>query len=178
MVESQRKLFVIGGFISSAILILFGLGCIVVGWTGRQDVRDTLAEENIVGTPDSSIPGQLVDTGSEARAFADVMREHALAATGGLTYSELPRYIDESGEPTDDADAAATDDFGNPIDNPQRQLWITQTALSTALNTAFFAEQVGNFAILVGVALLLTGIGFTVLTLGALRRPPEPAATT
>jgi hypothetical protein len=27
----------------------------------------------IVGTPDSSIPGQKVDTGSEAQAFAAVM---------------------------------------------------------------------------------------------------------
>jgi len=173
----SRALFIAGGVISSAILVLFGIGCIWVGWTGRQDVRDTLAEENIVGTPDSSIPGQLVDTGSEAKAFADVMREHTLASTGGLTYSELPRFLDEDGEPTNDTEAAAKDEFGNNVANPQRDLWITETALTTALNTAYFAEQVGNFAMLVGAALLLTGVGFTVLTLGALRRPPEPATT-
>jgi hypothetical protein len=42
-------------------------------------------------------------------------------------------------------------------------MWVTSTALSTALNTAYFAESVATFAIVMGVALLLTGIGFLVL---------------
>ena len=33
-----------------------------------------------------------------------------------------------------------------------------------ALNTAYFAESVATFAIVMGIALLLTGIGFLVLT--------------
>ena len=41
-----------------------------------------------------------------------------------------------------------------------------QTALTTALNTSFFAERVAYFSIVMGIALLLTGIGFLVLTLG------------
>ena len=45
-------------------------------------------------------------------------------------------------------------------------MWVTETALTTALNTAFFAERVAFFSIVMGVALLLTGIGFLVLTLG------------
>ena len=45
---------------------------------------------------------------------------------------------------------------------------MTETALSTALN-AYFAERVSEFAIVMGVALLLTGIGFLVLTLSVLR---------
>ena len=44
-------------------------------------------------------------------------------------------------------------------------MWVTETALTTALNTAYFAEQVALFSIVMGVALLLTGIGFLVLTL-------------
>jgi len=43
-------------------------------------------------------------------------------------------------------------------------MWVTSTALSTALNTAYFAESVATFAIVMGVALLFTGIGFLVLT--------------
>ena len=43
---------------------------------------------------------------------------------------------------------------------------MTQTALTTALNTSFFAERVALFSIVMGAALLLTGIGFFVLTLG------------
>jgi hypothetical protein len=37
-------------------------------------------------------------------------------------------------------------------------VWISETALGTALNTS--ASQVGLFAIVMGVALLLTRIGF------------------
>ena len=45
-------------------------------------------------------------------------------------------------------------------------MWVTETAFTTALNTSFFAERVAYFSIVMGVALLLTGIGFLVLTLG------------
>src|SRR4051812_9811655 len=52
-----------------------------------------------------------------------------------------------------------------------RDIWVTSTALSTALNTAYFAESVATFAIVMGVALLLSGIGFLILTLRVLREP-------
>ena len=45
-------------------------------------------------------------------------------------------------------------------------MWVTETALTTALNTSYFAERVAYFSIVMGIALLLTGIGFLVLTLG------------
>ena len=45
---------------------------------------------------------------------------------------------------------------------------MTETALTTALNTAYFAEQVSLFAIVMGVAMLLAGGGFGVLTVRAL----------
>jgi hypothetical protein len=41
---------------------------------------------------------------------------------------------------------------------------VTSTALSTALNTAYFAKSVATFAIVMGIALLLTGIGFLVVS--------------
>ena len=52
---------------------------------------------------------------------------------------------------------------------------MTETALSTALNTSFFAESVATFAIVMGLALLLTGIGFLVLVF---RLPWETAGVT
>jgi hypothetical protein len=70
----MKKLFEYGGIAASVLLILFGIGSIAVGIAGVNEVRDKLAQENIVGTDDSSIPGQKVDTGSEAKAFAAVMR--------------------------------------------------------------------------------------------------------
>jgi hypothetical protein len=166
----MKKLFVWGGLVASLVLIAFGTGSIVTGIDGRSDVRDTIGQENIVGTPDSTIPGQKVDTGSEAKAFADVMREHTLEATGGQTYAEMGRFLDEDGKPTSDEKAAAiSKETGEPVENPARQIWVTETALSTALNTSYFAERVSEFAIVMGIALLLTGIGFLVVTLGALR---------
>jgi hypothetical protein len=45
---------------------------------------------------------------------------------------------------------------------------VTETALTTALNTAYFAESVATFAIVMGIALLLAGVGFGVLTIRAL----------
>jgi hypothetical protein len=56
-------------------------------------------------------------------------------------------------------------------------MWVTETALTTALNVSFFAERVAFFSIAMGAMLLLTGIGFLVLTLGgALRRGEAEAA--
>ncbi len=169
-------LLVSGGIVASLFLIIVGVGAIVIGYQGRQEVQNSLAQEKIVGTPDSTIAGQLVDTGSEARAFADVMREHTLKSTNGQTYAELGRYLDPDGNPTSDANAAAKGANGKPVENPLRQLWITETALTTALNTAYFAEQVGAFAMVMGAALTLSGFGFAVLTLGALRHSTQPAA--
>ena len=161
----MKKIWAYGGIAASAILIAFGAGSIVTGFDGRDRVRDDLAREKVVGTPDSSIPGQRVDTGKEAEAFATVMRKHALEATGGKTYAELPRYVDKNGKGTDDEKLAAIDpNTGGPKSNPLRDLVVTQTAISTALNTAYFAESVSTFAIVMGIAMLLTGVGFFVLT--------------
>jgi hypothetical protein len=166
------KFFRYGGIAASIVLIAFGIGAVVVGFNGREQVRSDLAREQIVGTPDSTIPNQKVDTGAEAQAFAKVMRKHTLEATGGQTYAQMGRYLDKAGKPTNDEKAAATDPkSGKPVDNPLRNLWVTETALSTALNTAYFAESVAMFAIVMGFALLLVGVGFLVLTLIALRRP-------
>jgi len=175
----MSKFFKYGGIVASIVLIAFGVGSIYTGINGRDRVQSDLAREQIVGTPDSTIPGQLVDTGSEAQAFAKVMRKHTLEATGGKTYAQMPRYLDANGKGTNDEKAAATDPkSGAPVANPARNIWVTETALSTALNTAYFAEGVATFAIVMGAAMLLSGIGFLILTLRVLREPAretEPA---
>jgi hypothetical protein len=160
------------GIAASIVLIAFGAGTIYTGFNGRDQVRSDLAREQIVGTPDSTIPNQLVDTGSEAQAFAKVMRKHTMEATGGQTYAQMPRFMGKNGQPTNDAKAAAVNPkSGAPLDNPARNIWVTETALTTALNTAYFAESVATFAIVMGVALLLSGVGFLILTLRVLREP-------
>ena len=168
----MSKIFKYGGIVASIVLIAFGVGSIYTGIDGRDRVQSDLAREQIVGTPDSTIPGQLVDTGSEAQAFAKVMRKHTLEATSGQTYAQMPRYIDNAGKPTNDEKAAAIDPKTHkPVENGARNIWVTETALTTALNTSYFAESVATFAIVMGVALLLSGIGFLILTLRVLREP-------
>jgi len=167
-----------GGVAASIILIILGVGAMVAGVAGREKVQSDLAREQIVGTPDSSIPGQKVDSGGEARAFAAVIRKHTLEATGGQTYSQMERFLDESGKPTGDEAAAAKDpESGQPVENPARNIWISSTAFQTSLNTAYFAESVATFVIAVGGALLLVGIGFLILTIRLLDRPETTRAS-
>ena len=67
------------------------------------------------------------------------------------------------------AHTVSTDAQGNPVPNTTRDLWVTATSLTTALNTSFLAERIALFSIVMGVALLLTGVGFLVLTIAVLR---------
>ena len=174
----MTKLYTYAGIAASVVLIAFGIGSIYMGFDGRDRVRGDLAREQIVGTEDSTIPGQKVDSGSEAQAFAAVIRKHTLEATGGQTYSQMGRFLDENGKPTSDESLAAKDPkSGEPVENGLRNMWINSTALSTALNTAYFAESVATFAIVMGFALLLTGIGFLVLIVRVLL-PAGAAAKT
>jgi len=163
----MSKLYIYAGIAASCVMICIGIGAIAVGFDGRSDVRNELARENIVGTPDmKKVANEKIDTGQEARDFAAGMRVHALEASGGQTYAEMPRFLDENGKPTADEKAAAVDPkSGQPVSNPARDVWVTETALATALNTSYFAENVANFAIVMGFALLLAGLGFLVLTL-------------
>jgi sorbitol-specific phosphotransferase system component IIC len=165
MEDSMSKLYTYAGIAASVVLIAFGISCVAIGFNGRDRVQSDLAREQIVGTPDSSIPGQKVDTGKEAEAFAAVIRKHTLEATGGQTYAQMGRFLDEKGKPTSDEKLAAIDPkSGQPVENGLRNMWVTSTALSTSLNTAYFAESVATFAMVMGFALLLVGVGFLVLT--------------
>jgi hypothetical protein len=174
------KFFKYAGIAASFVLIAFGIGATLMGVNGRAEVRDTLKAEQIVGTPDMDkrIAGKPVETGAEAKLFAAGIRKHTLESTNGQVYAEMGRFIDEAGKPTNDESLAAVDaKTGQPIENELRNLWITSTALTTALNTSFFAESVALFAIVMGIALLLTGIGMLVFTIRWLREPMASTPT-
>ena len=59
------------------------------------------------------------------------------------------------------------------MQNGARHIWVTETALTTALNTSYMAAQLGLFGIVVGIALLLSGFGFAILAIGGALRNPE-----
>jgi hypothetical protein len=188
----MRKVFEYGGLFAAFVLIAFGAASIVMSVQGHSTVQSSLKLEQIVGTPDMtpsaikaeaakagltnvdlptcSVAGKPVDNGARARCFAQYMRIHTLEATGGKTYAQMPRYATTDGKGTNDVAVALKGNNGQPVDNAARNLWVTETALTTALNTSYLAEQISLFGIVVGVALLLSGIGFGVLALaGALR---------
>ena len=136
--------------------------------------------------PTVAVAGKAINTGSRARAFATYMRIHTLEATHGYTYAQMGRFTAKPGTPSSQlAEGGGTNNpkyalvdpkTTQPIANGARDIWVTETGLTTALNTSFMAEQLANFGIVVGIALLLSGIGFSVLTLGgALRRRTESA---
>ena len=201
--DLARKLFEWGGFAAGAVLIAFGVVAIIMGFSGRATVADSLKQEKIVGSADMT-PALIAKEAKEAglderrqpadccrcrrgdqhgpraRAFASYMRIHALEATGGYTYAQMGRFQAKPDAPkaqlavgggTDNPQFALIDTATKqPVANGVRNLWVTETALTTALNTSYMADRLGLFGIVVGIALLLSGIGFIVLAFAALHR--------
>ena len=129
-----------------------------------------------VSYPTCSVAGEVVDTGSEARCFSQYMNIHALEATGGFVYAQMGQFEAKPDAPkselapgggTSNAEFAMTDPkTGQPVPNGARNVWVTETALGTALNVSYMATQLSLFSLVVGIALLLAGVGFIVLALG------------
>ena len=138
-----------------------------------------------IEAPTCSVAGETVSNGSEARCFARYMRIHTFGATSGLTYSQMGRYIAKPNTPvqftdglgaTGDPKYALTDPkTQQPVSNGRRDIWVTYTALTTALNTSYMASQLAMFGLVVGIALLLAGIGFGILALGGALESPKAA---
>ncbi len=172
-------------------MVAFGIGSLVLSINARNTVGDELTQEFIVGTPDMK-PAEIekavqeaglsdvvipscdvaekeIRTGADARCFARYMRIHALESSNGLTYAEMGRFTaaDDPSSPagTSDEAAAAKDEGGKPIPNAARNTWVTETALATALNVSYMADRISFFGLVVGIALLLSGIGFMILAL-------------
>jgi hypothetical protein len=200
---SKRKMFEYGGLLAGIVLIAFGVGALLMSFDARSTVQDELEREQIVGSDDMSpsaiqagideagltgvsapscdVAEEPINTGDEARCFSQYMRIHALESSGGLTYAQMGRFLaaDDPENPagTNDEEAALTDEEGSPVSNAARNTWVTETSLSTALNLSYMAERLALFGIVVGVALILTGIGFLVLALGGALRHSRAEAT-
>jgi hypothetical protein len=135
--------------------------------------------------PSRSVAGKKITNGDLARAFGGYMRIHTLEATHGLTYAQMGRFVAKPGTParfTDGQGATSDPNYAvmdpttkQPVDNGARDIWVTETALTTALNTSYMAQQLSLFGIVVGVALLLAGIGFGILAIGGALESPRTA---
>lgn len=197
---TRQKVFRIGGIVSGAVLIAFGIVTIVLAIYGQHTVTTELERQKIVGTPDMSpsaikeevdkaglknvalpsctVAGKSIDTGQRARCFAQYMNIHALLATGGFVYSEMGQYQAKADAPksqlapgggTNNPQYAATDPkTSQPVSNAARNVWVSETGLSTALNVSYMASALSLFSLIVGIALVLGGVGFIVLAIAAL----------
>ena len=187
------------GLAIALVLIAFGGAAVVQGLDGRSTVRDALALEHVKGQegmtpaaiaakakaagltsvplPTCSVAGKSIDNGTDARCFAEYMRVDALVATGGKTYAQMPRFASKDGKGTDIEAQAVKLPNGVGMPNPARNVWITETALSTALNTSYMAEQISLFGIAVGGAFLLVGLVFGAVALAGIRVPSMARAT-
>ncbi len=191
---NTRRILEIGGLVAGALMVAIGVVALVMGVNARSTVSKELKAEVIVGSPDMNptdiaaatkeagltgvviptcdVAGKSITNGSDARCFAQYLRIHALESSGGLTYAQMGRFLLAS-DPTDpagtsDTAAALKDEKGAPVSNGTRNTWVTATALGTALNVSYMAEQIALFGVVVGIALLLAGIGFMVLAIAVL----------
>ena len=200
---NARRILEFGGIAAGVLMVAFGIGSLVLGINARSTVRDELTagvhrrlagheagrdREGRSGGRSEQCADPVVRRGGEgdqdradARCFAQYMRIHALESSGGNTYAQMGRFV-AAADPSDpkgtsDEEAAAKDENGKPISNGARNTWVTETALSTALNASYMAEQIGLFSVVVGIALLLSGIGFIILALAVLggggRKPAD-----
>ena len=198
----SRRVLEIAGIIAGVLMIAFGIGALVMSINARNTVSTQIKAEQIVGSPDMNptdiaaaakeagltevtvpscdVAEQPIENGSDARCFAQYLRIHALELTGGLTFAQMGRFAlaSDPSDPkgTSDDTQALKDDAGKPVSNGTRNTWVTATALATALNVSYMAEQIALFGLIVGIALLLSGIGFIILALTVLGKHDKPAA--
>jgi hypothetical protein len=150
----------------------------------KAEAKDAGLPSNL-SFPTLAVAGKKIDTGARAHAFAGYMRIHALEASQGLTYAQMGRYQALPNAPkqftdgiggTNDPKYAVTDPkTKQPVDNGRRSVWVTETALTTALNASYMADRISLFGVVVGIALLLSGLGFAILAIGGALRNPQTA---
>lgn len=153
----MRKLLAV----SSALAIVAGILMVIGGLWGSTFTYKNITREKIVTSADARIPEKPVRGLFTLKAQADIIREHTLKLTQGKTFAEMPRQIpklDENGK-----QVLGTD--GTPVmtDNTARDIWITATTLTTALNLGIMTYVFSGLILLFGCISVWTGIVFYAL---------------
>ena len=201
-----RRILEIGGIIAGTLMIAFGVGALVMSINARNTVkqRGHRGADRRLGRHEPDRHQGRDDGGrTEERLRPDLQRRrpadrerhrrpllravHAHSRARGVRWADLlaDGPVRRSKDPTNpagtsDEAAAAKDASGNPVPNAARNTWVTETALTTALNVSYMAQQIALFGLIVGIALLLSGIGFIILALivlgaGATKEAKAPA---
>lgn len=125
--------------LSSLLAIVAGIILIISGLWGISFTYQNIAQEKIVTPSDASISEKPVRGPFTLKAQADVIRKHVLSMTGGKTYAEMAR------------------------EDTNRNLWVTATTLTTALNLGILTYVFSGLIVLIGCISLWTGIVFYML---------------
>ncbi len=126
------------------LVIVAGAIMSIAGVTTWFTVQGQLKNENIVVSEDAdAFAGQEVAGPFTAYAEAALINKHAMEASGGKTYAELPR------------------------DDPNRQTVMTASFLRASLFTSVVSFGVAAMAVGLGVVLIL--IGASLVRIGRLR---------
>lgn len=136
-----RKLASIGSVVLGILLIIGGIGT----WAM---VSSTLAEQRITTPEDACLPEREVRGPFTAYCQAEVIQQHTLESTDGMTYAELDR------------------------DDPRRDLAMNSSFLQASLFTSILAFGVAAMAMGMGVLFVLIGLGIRDVR----DRTAEPAA--
>ncbi len=142
--------------VSAAFAFIAGLIMVIGGAWGISFTHKNIAQEKITTPEDSEIPGVLVSGPMTLKAQADIIREHTLKTTGGKTYAEMPRTIDKvdaAGKVVLGADGKAVQ-----VPNTTRDMWVTATALTTALNLGILTYVFSGLFLLLGLISFWTGV--------------------
>ncbi|MFI1162812.1 hypothetical protein ACH4UM_04165 [Streptomyces sp. NPDC020801] len=149
MDRAHRRIAALSGTAGAALLAA-GPVMLLRGRMGRRQIRTELAAQKI-SFPDHGLPAQLapyagrrVETGPQAHAYAELIKDHLAHATGGRTYSEI----------TDELHATGGDD--------EKLARLRQTAFmgETLRGSLLSAYQAWHLTTLVtGLGGLLTGLG-------------------
>ena len=130
----MKKLFPIALIVLGVIFAGAGVYTIYRGLDARDQVKSELVAQNIVTPEDARIPNVQVKDIPTARAMADIINEHALAATGGKTYSEMDR------------------------DDPARGTALNAANLRTSLYTSIMAFEISTLVMGLGLMILVMGV--------------------
>lgn len=151
---ARRRLLAVVGILT----LVVGIGSLAGGVFGAVYTWGQAAAENITTPDDAIFPEVPVRGPMSLYAQANIIETHQLESTGGLRYAEMPRQVPQ----LDDAGNQVIGDDGQPVmvANAARAGWVTATSLMTALNLGLLAYALSAFALVVGIALIASGVTF------------------
>lgn len=118
----------------SIALMVIGAFMMIIGGFTYATVSSTLADERVVTSEDACLPNQAVAGPFTAYCEAMIIADHALEATGGLTYAELDR------------------------EDPLRQVAMNGSFLRASLFTSVVAFGVSLLVVGLGLLFILVGL--------------------